>query len=62
MNLVINQKQQNIKPMIVALVIATAAYLLTTVSTVPASYIKYNIPATSVDTGYHPSYKNINNW
>lgn len=61
MNLVINQKQQTIKPMLVALVIATALYLLTTVSTVPAGYIKYNIPATSVDTGYHLGYKNINN-
>lgn len=62
MNLVINQKQQNIKAMLLALAIVTALYWLTTVSTVPGSYIKYNIPATSVDTGYHPSYKNINNW
>lgn len=62
MNLVINQKHQTIKAMLLALVVSTVLYLLTTVSTVPGSYIKYNIPATSVDTGYHPSYKNINNW
>ena len=61
MNLVINQKQQTIKAIILALIITTALYLLTTVSTVPASHIKYNIPATSVDTGYHLGYKNINN-
>lgn len=62
MNLVINKEQQGIKAILVALAIATVIYLLNTVSTVSSSYIKYNIPVSSVDTGYHPSFKKNNNW
>ena len=62
MNLVINREQQSIKTILLALTIATVIYLLTTFSTVSSGYIKYNIPASSVDTGYYPNYKKNNNW
>jgi len=63
MNLVIDQKQQTSKILLLVLAITTALYLLVTVSaTNTVSYIKYNIPASSVDTGYHPGYKKVINW
>lgn len=58
MNLVINQKQQTSKVLFLVLAITTALYLLVTVSaTNTGGYIKYNVPASSIDTGYHPGYK-----
>lgn len=62
MNLAINREQQSIKAILIALAIATVICLLTTASTVSSGYINYNIPVSSVDTGYYPNYKKNNNW